>query len=104
DALINNDFTFLLLLCSCGLLLGCWNAEEKAAIAKLKPTKDPILEEIYGFRLKMRALYNNRRFAELEPVAAEIRRTKPLFGNGSRKIAQCYETFACRREALESVC
>jgi len=101
--LMNKHFTFLLLLCSCGLLLGCWNAEEKAAIAKLKPTKDPVQEEIYAFRLKMRALYNNRRFAELEPVAAEIRQTKPLFGNGSWRIAQFYESFACRREEPESM-
>jgi hypothetical protein len=86
---MNKYFGFLL-LCICGLP-GCWNAEEKAAIAKLKPTKDPIQEEIYGFRLKMRALYNNRRFSELEPVAAEIRRTKPRFDNGSWKIAQFYE-------------
>jgi hypothetical protein len=79
---MNKHFGLLLLLYICGLA-GCWNAEEKAAIAKLKPTKDPVQEEIYAFRLKTRALYNNRRFAELEPVAAEIRRTKPLFGNGS---------------------
>jgi len=99
---MNKYFGFFLLLCICGLP-GCWNAEEKAAIAKLKPTKDPILEEIYGFRLKMRALYNSRRFSELEPVAAEIRRTKPRFDNGSWKIAQFYESFACRREEPESM-
>src|SRR5438874_7514545 len=96
-------FTSLLLLFICGLLPGCWNAEEKAAIAKLKPTKDPVQEEIYAFRLKMRALYNNRRFAELEPVAAENRQTKAVFGNGSWRIAQFYESFACRREEPESM-
>src|SRR5438093_12358864 len=96
-------FAFVLLLCICGLLPGCWNAEEKAAIAKLKPTKDLILEEIYAFRLKMRQLYNNRRFAELELAAAEIRRTKPLFDNGSWKIVQFYESLACRDEAPESI-
>jgi hypothetical protein len=101
-SLMNRYFGFLLLLCICGLP-ACWNAEEKAAIAKLKPTKDPVQEEIYAFRLKMRALYNNRRFSELEPVAAEIRQTKPLFGNGSWKIAQFYESFACRHEEPESM-
>ena len=83
--------------------MGCWNAEEKATIAKLKPTKDPILEEIYAFRLKMRGLYNNRRFAELEQAAVEIRRTKPVFDNGSWKIVQFYDSFGCRAEEPESM-
>jgi len=99
---MNKHFGFLLLLCTCGLM-GCWNAEEKATIAKLKPTKDPILEEIYAFRLKMRGLYNNRRFAELEQAAVEIRRTKPVFDNGSWKIVQFYDSFGCRAEEPESM-
>ena len=45
---MNKHFGSLLLLCICGLP-ACWNAEEKAAVAKLKPTKDPIQEEIYAF-------------------------------------------------------
>src|SRR5438270_13134894 len=96
-SLMNKHFGSLLLLCICGLP-ACWNAEEKAAVATLKPTKDPIQEEIYAFRLKMRALYNNRRFAELEPVAAEIRRTNPPFVNGAWNIAQFYESLAVPRE------
>lgn len=99
---MNKHFGFLLLLCICGLP-GCWNAEEKAAIAKLKPTKDPIQEEIYAFRVKTRQLYNNRRLAELEQAAAELRRAKPLFDNGSWKIAEFYESFGCRAEEPESM-
>src|SRR5438045_8612623 len=83
--LMSNHFTFVLLVCRCGLLLGCWNAEEKAAIAKLKPTKDPVQEESYEFRSKMRALYNKRRRAELERPAAEMRQTQALCSHRPRR-------------------
>jgi Domain of unknown function (DUF4034) len=71
--------------------------------ANLKPAKHPILEEIYAFRLEIRQAYNNRRFNDLENRAAELRRAKPVFGNGSWKIVQFYNSFACRAEEPESM-
>jgi hypothetical protein len=94
--------TFPLVLCICALV-GCGYVEERAAIARLKPTKDPVMEEIYAFRVQVRQLYNTRRFTELDKMAAELRRTKPLFGNGSWKIAEFYGSFECRSEEPESM-
>ena len=76
---------------------------ERAAAAKLKAVKDPVLEEIYAYRLKMRPHYNNRRFDELEKEAAALRSAKPQFGNGSWKIRQLYGSLACREDEPESM-
>ncbi len=79
------------------------DAKEKAAAAKLTPAKDPINEEIYQFRLKVRQAYNNRAFEELEGMAAELRATKPLFKNGSWKIVQFYGALDCAKDEPESM-
>ena len=63
-------FPLFLSICA---LVGCGYVEDKIAITRLKPTKDPVLEEIYAFRVKIRQLYNSRRFGELEGTAAELR-------------------------------
>jgi len=98
----------LSLLVGLCLLGGCkkgdhYTAEERAAAAKLKPTKDPILEEIYAFRGQVRQDYNNRRFAKLEERAADLRRGKPTFDNGYWKVAEFYESLTCRDEEPESM-
>jgi hypothetical protein len=80
-----------------------FTAEERAAAAQLKPIKDPILEEIYAFRQEVRENYNSRRFDQLEKRAFELRRGKPVFANGSWKIAQFYESFICRPEEPENM-
>ena len=54
--------------------------EEIAAVAALTPTKDPVQEEIYAFRVAVRQNYNHRRFANLEERAAALRRARSLFG------------------------
>ena len=96
-----------LVIALCGLV-GCKKEEaftpaEQAAAAKLKAVKDPVLEEIYAFRLEVRQDYNNRRFTELEKRAVELRRAKALFDNGSWKLMQFYESFTCRPEEPESM-
>ncbi len=93
-------FPLFLSICA---LVGCGYVEDKIAITRLKPTKDPVLEEIYAFRVKIRQLYNSRHFGELETTAAELRRTKPLFDNGSWKIAEFYDSFSCRSSEPESM-
>jgi hypothetical protein len=79
------------------------DAAERAAAAKLAPAKCPVQEEIYAFRLKVRQAYNNRRFDELEFIAAELRKKKEVFGNGSWKIAQYYDSFGCRDDEPASM-
>ena len=93
-------FPLFLSICA---LVGCGYVEDKIAITRLKPTKDPVLEEIYAFRVKIRQLYNSRHFGELETTAAELRRTKSLFDNGSWKIAEFYDSFSCRSSEPESM-
>jgi hypothetical protein len=79
------------------------DAEERLAASKLKPAKDPILDEIYAFRLEVRKAYNNRSFDKLEQMAAEIRQKKEVFDNGSWKIVQFYAAFECRADEPDSM-
>jgi hypothetical protein len=67
----------------------------------LQPTKDPIAEEIYAFRLEVRQEYNRRLFDQLEKRAGDLRREKPLFGNGAWKLVEFYGSFTCRDEEPE---
>ena len=99
--------SFPLLIAVCAFS-GCkkketFTAEEIAAAAKLKPTKDPVKEEIYAFRIAVRQDYNSRRFAELEKRATELRRSKAVFGNGSWKLSEFYDSFPCRSDEPESM-
>jgi hypothetical protein len=75
--------------------------EEQAEAAKLTEAKDPVLEEIFAFRKEVRLDYNSRRFAQLESRAAELRRGKAVFDNGSWKLQEFYESFTCRPEEPE---
>lgn len=79
------------------------DAREQAAAAKLKPSKDPIWEEIDAFRMEVRRAYNNHSFDELDKRAAELRALKATFGNGSWKIAQFYGSLACNDDEPESM-
>ena len=65
--------------------------------------KDPVQEEIYAAKLKTRQAYNERRFDDLEKEAAELRKTKEVFGNGSWKIAQFYDALTCSADEPESM-
>lgn len=80
-----------------------YTAEEQAAAAKLKEVRDPIEDEIYAFRIKTRQAYNTRRFDELEKVATELRASQALFGNGSWKITEFYESLKCQGSEPEDM-
>lgn len=77
-----------------------------ATIEKLPPvveTHDKISEEISTFRNQTRALYNNRKFDELEALAAKLRTEKARFGNGSWMIYVFYECQNCQGSEPESM-
>jgi hypothetical protein len=99
-----------IICCLCGIcaLDGCkkkeaFAPEERAAAAKLVPTKDSVQEEIYAFRGVVRQDYNNRRFAELEKRASELRSSNAVFGNGEWKLSEFYESFTCQPEEPENM-
>lgn len=75
----------------------------KAKAATLQPGKDPVPEQIFAFRNETRSAYNNRQFPELEKIAAELRRDKAVFANGSWKIFQFYNSFDLRDDELETM-
>jgi hypothetical protein len=79
------------------------DADEKQAAAKLRPAKDPVLDEIYAYRLEVRKVYNDRGFDQLEQIAADLRQKKEVFGNGSWKLVQFYQAFDCRDDEPESM-
>lgn len=79
------------------------NAERKSAVAKLRTIKDPVQEEIYAYRLQVRQAYNERRFDELETQVAQVRNSKAVFGNGSWKLVQFYDSLGCRDEEPDSM-
>jgi hypothetical protein len=97
-------FALLIAICAMpGCRKGGFTAAERAAAATLKPVKDPVAEEIYSLRGAIRQDYDNRRFQNLEKRAVELRRSKPLFGKGSWKLVQFYESFTCRSEEPENM-
>ncbi|MFA6289035.1 MAG: DUF4034 domain-containing protein [Opitutaceae bacterium] len=106
-----NKTIFLLLTLSLGLgaLTGCKKPSSEKPVAPANPSqslqrvKDPILEEIYAFRVEIRQAYNNRRFDELETKAAELRTSKALFENGTWKISKFYSALACSDDEPESM-
>ncbi len=65
--------------------------------------RDPIEDEIYKFRIDTRQAYNNRRFDELEKIAAPLRASQALFRDGSWKIAQFYQSLECRADEPEDM-
>ncbi len=66
---------------------------EMDAAAKLKIATDPVATEIAAFSVDVRKLFDDRRFDDLEKLAAELRTNRSLFGDGSWKIRQFYIAF-----------
>ena len=64
---------------------------------------DPIQVEIEAFCAQNRETLKQGRFDDLEKAAAELRAGKPLFGDGSWKIAKFYKSFECASGDPESV-
>jgi len=79
------------------------SGEVNSAAGTLTPVKDPVGKEIDAFLLKNRQAYNRSQFDVLEEVAADLRRSKATFENGSWKIAQFYGSFECRDDEPESM-
>lgn len=77
--------------------------KERAEAAGLQPVHDPVWDTIYAFRVANRQAYNTRNFTELEKTAADLRKEKPVFGNGSWQIAEFYASFTCRDDEPESM-
>lgn len=71
---------------------------EREAAAKLKVVKDPVQQEKQAFNGATRKLFEERRFEELEKLAAELRAGKTLFRDGSWKIREFYKSFECADE------
>jgi hypothetical protein len=86
-----------------GRAIGAANADSKVAGEKTQAVKDPIQDEIYAFSVMTRNDYNSQRFDNLEKKASNLRETKQLFGNGSWKIVEFYESLACRHDEPESM-
>ncbi len=66
------------------------DASEREAAAKLKAVMDPVQADIDAFSLVSRKMFDEKRFDELEKLAAELRADKSLFRDGSWKIRQFY--------------
>jgi len=111
-------FLLLSLTCVLGLVVSCDKEPEAPAPSPPKEKekenvnkvsdedlrragRDPVLEEIYAYRMKVRPFYNIRNFDKLESLAAEARKGKEVFGNGTRRIAEFYESLACRDDENE---
>ncbi len=75
------------------------DATEREAAAKLKVVIDPVQQEIDVFTAATRKLFEERRFEDLDKLAAELRAGKSLFRDGSWKIRAFYKSFECSEEA-----
>lgn len=81
------------------------NREEETPVAEAKVSAASRSEwdELVKFRGDSRSLFNNRKFAELEARADELRASKERFRNGSWKIAHFYDSLECHDEEPESM-
>lgn len=61
------------------------------------------MEELMDFRQRTRTFYNNREFAKLEGLAAELSEKKSRFRDGDWKILHFYECMDCRKDEPESM-
>jgi hypothetical protein len=93
-----NLLLIILLGLGLGLASGCKKHSAAPAAQLLQQVKDPVLEEIYAFRIEIRQAYNTSRFDDLETRAAELRASKAMFENGTWKISKFYSAFACSDE------
>lgn len=93
------------------LLSGCDRKAERQEKPAVRAPGTPLPVEITDecakerdrFCRAARTLYNNRKFAELEKLANELRATKAQFDNGSWKIMQFYASLECRDEEPETM-
>jgi hypothetical protein len=76
---------------------------ERAAATKLVPVQDPVFVEIDAYVARVRNDFLSARFESLETEAADLRATKPRFGNGSWKIVAFYEAFTPLGEVADPV-
>ncbi len=70
-------------------------AEEAGEVSKLS--------ELEPFRNSTRQLYNNRKFAELEALANQVRPDKERFADGDWKIYHFHESLDCQDSETESM-
>lgn len=66
------------------------DAKERREAANLKVAVDPVEVEIGKFSAEIRKMFEERRFADLDAKAAELRAGQALFGDGSWKIRKFY--------------
>jgi hypothetical protein len=67
--------------------------EEALEAVRLQPTTDPVWETTQAYRKQMAAHFYAQEFDALEKEAASARASKELFGDGSWKIVQFYDSF-----------
>lgn len=103
-------FSIFRYLCIFGLPLvavSCKSKEEGAQEAAPRELKSPKVneeaKEMTQFYQDTRQLYNNRKFAELESLANELRSSKARFRSGAWKISHFYTALDCKDEEPDSM-
>ena len=77
------------------------DASERIAAAKLIPTLDPAKNDIRIFTAEIRGAFDEGKFDQLEKTAAELRKSKALFDEGSWKLKIFYDALEARFNAGE---
>lgn len=67
---------------------------ESPAAAAIRKWNETLSKQATEFWMHARTLLMNRKFAELDALASELRRTKAEFGDGYPKLIQFYEALA----------
>jgi Domain of unknown function (DUF4034) len=83
--------------------VSCKSKEEAAPRELKSPKVNDEMNEMTNFYRETRQLYNNRKFAELETLANELRSSKARFRSGAWKIAHFYKALECRDEEPDSM-
>ncbi len=86
-------------------VLSWQNREAETPSAEAAATSGDTSEwdELVKFRGDTRSLYNNRKFAELEALAGELRSSKAKFRTGSWKITHFYDSLDCHSGEPDSM-
>jgi hypothetical protein len=77
--------------------------EEALEALRLQPVTDPVSDKIAAYRKQMAEHFYAQKFDVLEKEAAAVRASKELFGNGSWKIVQFYDSFQRDRKEAQGV-
>jgi hypothetical protein len=72
-------------------------------VAHVPAAEDSEMQELKKFYGDTRTLYNNRKLAELESLANDLRASKARFRSGAWKIDHFYTALACRDDEPESM-